>query len=95
MKQKLLQFDSKKVVKTLKNKFGCDDNEVNPYFFVFVDNVTTRLVRSASALLLNVNNCKNQIFCQNMPRLAQYLKYQKRLPKSIAVSINQNYPNQA
>ena len=55
MKEKLIQFDGKKVVKTRKNKFGCHGNETKPLFFVVVESITVIIGRSAS-LLLHVLN---------------------------------------
>ena len=81
MKQKLLQFDCKKWLKLLKTNFGCNDNDVNPYIFVFVDNVTTKLVRSASALLLNVNNCKKSDNLSKHAKTGTISKIPKKTPK--------------
>ena len=33
VKQKFLKFDGKKVVKTLKDKFGCHGNKAKPLYF--------------------------------------------------------------
>ena len=62
VKKKWLQFDGTKVVKTLKNKFGCHGNEKNPYIFVVVDSITAKIGRITSVVLLNVTSSKNQIF---------------------------------
>ena len=77
MKQKLLQFDGKKVVKTVKNKFGCNGNEIKPLYFVVVDNIIAKLGRNASVLLLNVTNSNNQVFLQKHAKTGTISKIPK------------------
>ena len=96
VKKKWLIFDGTKVVKTLKNKFGCHSNEVKPLYFVVVVNITAKIGRNTSELLLNATLIEKKIrySFKNMPRLARYLKWVKT-PKMHCCqhNLNPNYPN--
>ena len=77
------------MVKTLKKtSLVAMATKQNPYIFVVVDNIIAKLGRSASMLLLNVTNSKNQVFLQKHAKTGTISKIPKNSQNAMqAVSI--------